>query len=386
MQDVLGKPLAIPCRRSDSLSSPSGAGFVANDQMIVFDAHLDLAWNALNWNRDLRLSVAEIRRSEASMKEEHRGANTVCFPELRRGEVAICLATILARTTPLQETLLDYRSQEIASAMGHGQRAYYRIMEEEGELRSLRNGSDIEKHLAVWRSGSRKAIGYILSMEGADPILSPGDAARWWDEGLRVVGISHFGEGVYAHGTSSPGGIKAKGFELLKAFEELGIILDTTHLTDRGFWQALEVFPGPVLASHNNCRALVPGDRQYSDEQLRALIQRGAVIGSALDSWMMLPGYKPGKTDNTQVKLQMIVAHIDHICQLAGNSTHAAIGSDLDGGFGREQSPADLDTIADLQRLPDMLKQKGFSETDIEGVTHGNWLRFFRKAWSKRPD
>ncbi len=359
---------------------------MANDQMIVFDAHLDMAWNALNWNRDLRLPVEEIRRAEAGTTEDHRGANTVCFPELRRGEVAFCLATILARSTARNEALLDYRSPEIASAIGQGQRTYYRIMEEEGELRSLRNWTDVEKHLAEWRSGSRKAIGYILSMEGADPILSPDDAARWRDEGLRVVGISHYGEGVYAHGTSGTGGIKEKGFALLKAFEELRMILDTTHLTDRGFWQALESFHGAVLASHNNCRALVPGDRQYSDEQLRALIERGAVIGAALDAWMMMPGYEPGKADNAQVKLEMIVAHIDHICQLAGDSTHAAIGSDLDGGFGREQSPSDLDTIADLQRLPDMLKQKGFSETDIEGVMHGNWLRFFRKAWSKGPN
>lgn len=350
--------------------------------MIVVDSHLDLAWNALNWNRDLRLPLAEMRRSEAGLREEHRGLNTVCFPEMRRGEVAICLATILARATNLNEAYLDYRSPEIASAMGLGQRAYYRIMEQQGHLRSLENWAEIEKHLAAWRGGAQQAIGYILSMEGADPILSPGDAANWWKQGLRVVGISHFGEGVYAHGTSGPGGIKPRGFELLKAFEELGMILDVTHLTDQGFWQALGSFHGRVLASHNNCRALVPGDRQFSDEQLRALIERGAVIGAALDSWMILPGYVPGQTDNSQVQLRMIVEHTDHICQLAGNARHVAIGSDLDGGFGREQSPADLDTIADLQRIPSMLEEKGFSGTDIEGVMHGNWLRFFRESWS----
>jgi membrane dipeptidase len=352
--------------------------------MIVIDAHLDLAWNALNWNRDLRLPVAEIRRAEASLREDHRGANTVCFPEMRRGEVAICLATVLARATPLNESLLDYRSPEIASAMAHGQRAYYRIMEEQGHLRGLRNCEDLEKHLAAWRDGDHQALGYILSMEGADPILSPGDAADWWEQGLRVVGISHYGAGVYAHGTSDPGGLTPKGFELLKAFEQLGMILDVTHLTDQGFWQALEAFHGPVLASHNNCRALVPGDRQFSDPQIRALFERGAVIGAALDSWMMLPGYVPGKTDNAQVQLRMIVEHTDHICQLAGDAQHAGIGSDLDGGFGREQSPADLDTIADLQRILALLREKGFSPADIESVMYGNWLRFFREAWSRQ--
>ena len=351
--------------------------------MLAIDSHLDLAWNALNWNRDLKLPVEDIRHAEKDLREEHRGANTVCFPEMRRGEVAICLATILARATTLNEEFLDYRSQEIASAMGHGQHTYYRIMEGQGQLRQLRNWEDVNKHIKAWQSGSHEAIGYILSMEGADPILSAQDAVNWWDEGLRVVGISHYGSGVYADGTSSPRGLTAKGIELLKVFEELGIVLDTTHLTDIGFWEALGAFQGHVLASHNNCRSLVPGDRQFSDQQIRALIERGAVIGSALDSWMMLPGYVPGKTDNSRVRLGMIVDHMDHICQLAGNSKHVAIGSDLDGGFGREQSPGDLETIADLQKIPGLLRERGFSPADIEGVMHGNWLRFFRKAWSR---
>ncbi|MHB8654843.1 MAG: dipeptidase [Terriglobia bacterium] len=354
--------------------------------MLVVDSHLDLAWNALNWNRDLRLPIEAIRRAEAGMTDEHRGANTVSFPEMRRGEVAICLATILARSTALNEALLDYRSQEIASAMGRGQRTFYRIMEEKGELRNLRNWRDVENHLATWRNGSGRMLGYILSMEGADPILSPGDAARWWDDGLRVVGLSHFGAGVYAHGTSSPGGLTTKGFELLKAFEELGMILDVTHLTDEGFGQAVDSFHGPVLASHNNCRSLVPGDRQFSDDQLRTLIDRGAVIGSALDSWMLWPDYVPGQADNALVKLQRVVGHIDHICQLAGNATHVAIGSDLDGGFGKEQSPSDLETIADLQRIALMLQEKEYSQSEIEDVMHGNWLRFFKEAWSNSAD
>jgi membrane dipeptidase len=350
--------------------------------MIVVDSHLDLAWNALNWNRDLTLPVEEIRRSEADMVDRNRGANTVCFPEMRRGDVAICLATVLARSTSVNEALLDWRSQEIASAMGHGQRKYYRIMERQGHLRMLRTPEDIQEHLAAWRKGSHDAIGYILSMEGADPILSPDDAADWWEKGLRVVGITHYGEGIYGHGTASPGGLTPKGFDLMKAFEQLDMIIDTTHLTDKGFWQVMESFQGKVLASHNNCRSLVPGDRQYSDEQLKALLARGAVIGGVLDSWMLWPGYVPGETDNSLVKLRMVIDHMDHICQLAGNAAHIAIGSDLDGGFGKEQSPSDLETIADLQRIPAMLKEKGYSESDIEGVMHGNWVRFFVRAWT----
>jgi membrane dipeptidase len=350
--------------------------------MIVVDSHLDLAWNALNWNRDLTLPIEEIRRSEADMTEYRRGANTVCFPEMRKGNVAICLATVLARCTNVNEPLLDWRSQEIASAMGHGQRNYYRIMEMKGHLRMLRHPADITSHLEEWRSGNRASIGYILSMEGADPILSPDDAANWWEKGLRVVGLTHYGSGLYGDGTSGKDGLTSRGFELLKAFEELGMIVDATHLTDKGFWQVLESFEGKVLASHNNCRSLVPGDRQFSDEQIKALIARGAVIGGVLDSWMLWPGYVPGETDNRQIKLRMVTDHMDRICQLAGNASHIAVGSDLDGGFGKEQSPADLETIADLQQIPAMLREKGYSEKDIEGVMHGNWVRFFTEAWS----
>jgi membrane dipeptidase len=100
---------------------------------------------------------------------------------------------------------------------------------------------------------------------------------------------------------------------------------------------------------------------------------------------MMVPGWIRGKTtpESIGVKIENIVAHIDHICQLAGNTRHVAIGTDLDGGYGREQTPADLDTIADLQRLPEMLNKRGYSAADIEGIMHANWVRFFKEAWSK---
>ena len=353
--------------------------------MIVIDGHLDLSWNALNWCRDLTLPVEEIRRSEAGMKELHRGANTVCFPEMRKGEVAICLATLMARSSGLKEPLVDYPNQQIASAMARGQLAYYGIMEEMGQLRMLKNWQDIEAHLAEWRAGSRDSapLGYILSMEGADPILSLRDLLRWWEDGLRVVNLAHYGVSAYAHGTGTTGGMTPRGIDLLKAMDEVGMILDVTHLADEAFDQAMEHFTMPVLASHHNCRALVPGQRQLSDEQIRRLIDRDAVIGAAFDCWMLLPGYEPGKTSNSQITLQTVVDHIDHVCQLAGNARHAAIGSDLDGGFGKEQSPSDLETIADLQKVSSLLRKRGYTELDVEAVTHANWIRFFRKAWSR---
>jgi membrane dipeptidase len=229
--------------------------------MIAIDAHLDLSWNALNWNRDLTLDVSEIRRLERGEQESNLGTNTVSFPALRKGDVAVSLATVLARASNLQEARLDFRNQQIAYAMAQGQLAYYRVMEREGQLRMLRDWSSFEAHLRDWRqaSGSGVPLGYTLSMEGADPIVSPSQVIDWWNDGLRVVGPVHYGMSAYAHGTGSPGGLTAKGRDLLKAMGEVGMILDVTHLADGSFWEAVELFQGPVLASHHNCRSLGSG-------------------------------------------------------------------------------------------------------------------------------
>lgn len=348
--------------------------------MIVIDAHLDLSYNALNWNRDLSQPVAGIRASEEGMAGKGRGTNTVAFPELRRGEVGICLATVLARAQPAGKTNIDFRNQEIAFAMAQGQLAYYRALEASGTSAFVRDTAGLCAAFESWRQdGVRAPFGFILSMEGADPIVSPAQTAQWWEDGLRVIGLAHYGPSAYAHGTNATGGLTAKGRDLLRAMADTGMILDMTHLCDESFWEALMLWQGPLLASHNNCRALVPGVRQFDDEQIRAIIERGAVIGSAFDAWMLAPSWTLSL--RPRVRLDSVIDHIDHICQLAGNARHVAIGSDLDGGYGAEQSPEDLDTIADLQKIPGLLRGRGYSEADVEGVMHGNWLRFFETAW-----
>lgn len=352
--------------------------------MIVMDAHLDLAWNALSWNRDLTLDIQEMRNAESTMRDKHRGANTVSFSEMRRGNVAVCIATVLARASGLGEPGLDFRTQEIAYAIAKGQLAYYRVLENQGYLKMLRTRRDLKEHIDKWPADPpTPPLGFILSMEGADPIVSPGQVREWWNEGLRVIGMAHYGRSAYAHGTGSSGGLTSKGKDLLQGMQETGMILDVTHLSDESFWEALDIFRGPVLASHNNCRALVPGNRQFTDEQIRELIQRDSVIGAAFDSWMLYAGWVLGSTPATAVSLENVADHIDHICQLAGNARHVGIGSDLDGGYGREQSPHDLDTIADLQALPAILDKRGYPQMEIEGIMHGNWLRFFEKAWTE---
>ncbi len=175
-------------------------------------------------------------------------------------------------------------------------------------------------------------------------------------QGLRALGPAHYGPGRYAQGTDATGGLRPGGRELLAEMERLNIILDATHLADESFFEALDRFHGRVWASHNNCRALVPHNRQFTDEQIARLVERDAIIGMPLDAWMMVPGWVRGQStpQNTGVTLQTMIDHLDHICQIAGNARHVAIGSDLDGGFGTEQTAADLDSIADLARVPDV--------------------------------
>jgi membrane dipeptidase len=351
--------------------------------MLVVDAHLDLSMNALHWNRDLMRSVPETRRAEAAMREKGRAAGTVAFPEMRAGNIGVSVVTLIARASFPGNPLSGYANQEIAAAVAHGQLAYYRILESQGVCRMLTDAAGLVAHVQEWEANGaeRTPLGFILSMEGADPILSPDHVAGWWEAGLRAVGLTHYGMSCYAHGTAAEGGLTERGRPLLDALAAVGMIVDLTHLADQSFWEVLEAFPGRVLASHQNARALVPGCRQFSDEQLRAVIERDGVIGAAFDAWMLQPNWTRGLTTNATLTMEAVAEQIDYVCQLAGNARHAAIGTDLDGGYGTEQCPNDLDTIADLQKIPDLMRRRGYSEADIRAIMHGNWLRFFEEVW-----
>ena len=356
--------------------------------MFTFDAHLDLSMNALEWNRDLSRPLAEINAREKGLQDKpDRGRATVSLPELRKGNVGLVVATQIARYVAPDNPLPGWHSPQQAWSHTQGQLAWYRAMEAQGELKQIRKWDELTAHLDYWNAEedkSQKAIGYILSLEGADSIVTLDYLEKAYQEGLRALGPAHYGPGRYAYGTDSSAPLNAQGKELLRKMDELGIILDATHLCDLAFWEALEQFQGPVWASHNNCRALVDHNRQFSDDMIKALIARGAVIGGVFDAWMLSPGWIRGKStpQERQVTLSTLLDHMDHICQLAGNADHIGIGSDLDGGFGTEQCPADIASIADLQKIPDLLRSRGYSEEDVQKVMHGNWLRFLKKAWS----
>lgn len=355
--------------------------------MLIIDAHLDLSMNAMEWNRDLRFPVEAINAREAGLTDKpDRGKATVALPELRKGNIGLVVVTQIARFVAPGNPLPGWHSPEQAWAHTQGQLTWYQAMEAAGEMVQINNLESLEEHIMLWSDGGpveHKPVGYILSLEGADSIIDLSYVEKAFNYGLRAIGPAHYGPGRYAQGTDATGGMGEAGRALLREMERLNIILDATHLCDDSFWEALDHFNGHVWASHNNCRALVNHNRQYSDEQIRALIERGAVIGAALDAWMMVPGWERGVSDPQRLNcnLEVAVDHIDHICQLAGNALHVGIGSDLDGAFGREQCPYDLEGISDLQKFVNLFEKRGYSQTDIENMMHGNWLRFLRKAW-----
>lgn len=355
--------------------------------MFIIDAHLDLAMNAIEWNRDLQQSIQHIREREKGMTDKpDRGNATVCLPELKKGNIGLVVATQIARYVAPGSDLPGWNSPEQAWAQTQAQLAWYKAMEEQGEMVQVKDMRSLNMHLAIWNDDGpddQKPLGYILSLEGADSLITLQHLERAYAYGLRALGPAHYGPGRYANGTNASGEMGPGGLALLRKMEELNIILDATHLCDDAFWQAMDHFHGAIWASHNLCRALVDHNRQFSDEQFKVLIERGAVIGAAFDAWMIVPGWERGISLPKQMycNMEKVIDHIDHICQLAGNCLHVGIGSDLDGAFGKEQCPYDLDTIADIQHIPSLLSKRGYSENDITGIMYGNWLRFLKNAW-----
>ncbi len=375
---------------------------------LILDAHLDLAWNAMSFDRDQTLPVETLRAREREMTGRGRGNCTTSLVEMRKGGVGLCLGTLLARSLPLpamqafyaESTVarrshgpvihredLDYTNQTVACAAAQGQLAYYRILEFDGEVSLIRTAADLTAAAIAWKDWLTRPIveatdvpppvGIIVSMEGADPIRSPREAEKWFENGLRTACLAHYGPSAYAMGTGGDGPLTPSGVELVEEFDRLGIILDLVHTADTAIEQALDHYGRPVFVSHGNCRALVPHDRQMSDAQIKAVASRGGVVGVVLDSWMIVRDYLRGGPREANPTLETLANHVDHICQITGSGLHVGIGSDLDGGFGTEQTPLDVETIADLQRLGDILSKRGYTDHDIEGVFHENFLRFF---------
>ena len=370
--------------------------------MLIIDGDYPMAFGAVDLNRDLTLPIEEARAAEPSWSSDDIWLDSgimATLPELRKAQIAAALVKVGGRISRPGNPLKGYRTGEIAYAVAHGQLDYYRILEAQGEARLLKTKSEFSEHMRSWSQAEEHSdlpIGFVLGIEGADPILHPAQVHDWWGDGIRVVSLTHYAISTYAHGTGTgtEGGLIPPAKELLQEMESCGMILDLTHLSDASIRQAIEIFAGPLIASHQNCRALTPGERQFPDDILKSIIDRGGVIGSSMDTWML---YRPGLSDwsnipsrrdvfpREAVTLEDFADHIDYVCQLAGNANHAAIGGDTDGQSGKDGAPFEIDTVADYQKLVEVLERRGYSSEDIENVMYRNWQRFY-ETWLMTDD
>ena len=374
------------------------------EPLLIVDGHLDMAFNALHNRRDLTQPVQLLREREDSVSaklsehpdslEQREGpwpvkptTVTVSLPEMRRAKVGIMLSTIMARVqAPGPKSHNAVRTREVAYAVGQSHLHYYKSLKRAGQITFIKTIRDLDACINAWADPDPETpIGLILSMESADPILDPGQVEQWWQTGLRSVSLTHFGANTYGHGTGAVGGLYPPAYALMDALRGTDIAIDLSHAADLTFWQIMEYWDGPVHASHCHCRALVSGQRHLSDDMITAIVERGGVIGMVFGEHFLNPRWNwddPASHTLTATRpMKAIIDHIDHICQLCGSADHVAIGSDLDGGYGRELSPTDLNTIADLQVFLNILRREGYQEKDVAKIAHGNLLRFFRNAW-----
>lgn len=363
--------------------------------MRLFDGHLDMALNALEWERDQARAVAEIRGREADGVHDDRGICTVTVPELRAGNTAVVLSTVIARAKPWVDPCRknifdnDWPAQSMAYGIAMGQFAYYRLLETQGKLTILTTARQLTDHLAAWAADADATpVGMIVTMEGADPILDPGQLQHWHDAGVRTLMLAHFGKSHYAHGTpidrpdrphDIDGPLTDMGRALLPEMERLGMPLDLTHTSDQTFTEAVDCFGGQIYSSHTCCRALCDLPRNHTDKQLLTIIERGGVIGLPLFNYFLMAGYKE-KGGKQQANLATLANHIDHICQLAGSAKQVAIGSDSDGGFGAEHMPAEIGTHRDIHKLAGTLAGRGYPDDDVALILGGNWEHFFAQT------
>lgn len=353
--------------------------------MLIVDAHLDIAYNALEDGRNPLLTVEQIRSSEP--KAPSSGRASVSFPQLRDAGAALVFGTIfvMPASSPMaQDTRLVYTDANSAFKLGMQQLDYYHrlVNVEENRLRLVGSQATLEEVLSSQQGQDEPLLGIVPLMEGADPVRAPEELELWFEKGVRLIGLA-WDDTRYAAGAwrGSGHGLTKEGRALLEVMHEYRVILDLTHMNERASLEALEQYEGPVAATHSNCRALVPGERQLSDTQIRAIGERDGVIGVVLFNSFLRAGYKKGDRKES-VTLDHVVAHIDHICQTLGNARHVSIGSDMDGGFGAADIPAELDTSADLPLIASSLRSAGYDESDIRQIMGANWINLLQSAWN----
>jgi len=339
----------------------------------LIDGHLDLAFNAVMLGRDLLGTVAAIRQAEGARPAHGEGIATVSLPALRTADVRVALATLFAAPAASAAAYRGYRTTEEAHAQALEELDYYHRLQERGEATLICRRGELDAVAA----GRAPGPGLVVLMEGADALRTPADLAAFVARGVRIVGLT-WRATRYAGSTGQPGPLTPAGHALLQEMARLGVALDISHLAEEACWQALAAFDGPVVASHANCRALVPGARQLSDAQIRAVADRDGVIGLVCYNYFIRAGWTAAM-GKAAVALADLAAHARHIAAVAGMRA-VALGSDLDGGIGYDHVPREIDTVADLPQFADALADAGFTRADITAILHENWLRALRKV------
>lgn len=351
--------------------------------MFIVDAHLDLAYNAIVKGRDPRLGVARIRATE---QPPGKDIATVGLPEMRQAGVGLVFATLFVSpsSTPFEREPNEhtYDTPEQAHQLAAAQIDYYRRMVDEDEsLRLVTGAAGLEEVVKSHASGDKPLMGFVLLMEGADCIREPEEAEWWYERGVRLIGPA-WDDTRYCAGAwrDSKQGLSKEGYALLEVMSGLGMILDLTHMSEVATFQSLDAYPGPVVATHANARAILPTERQLSDRQIKLIGERDGLIGAVLANFFLLPGYVRGRKES--VPVAQVADHIDHVCQVIGDARHAGLGTDLDGGFGLRDIPDPMDSIADLPLIATALREKGYAEEDVVGIMGGNWVELLRRAWA----
>ena len=361
--------------------------------MLIIDGDYPMAFGGVDLDRDLTLPIEAVRSAtdRRSIVDSWVDSETLAsLPEMRKGGIAAALVKVVGRIRRPNSPIWGFRTGHGAYSAAQAHLAYYNILASSSEVRILRSSGEFSAHIEEWEKTEDHdslPVGFVIGMEGADPILWPEQVREWWDSGLRVISLSHYGISTYSHGTGTgtQGGLFPPARKLLYEMDALGMILDVTHTSDKSVREALEIFTGPILASHQNCRAVTPGERQQPDDILSEVINRDGVIGHSMDTWMLYKGGTdwadiPSRREvfkRDEVTLEELVDHVDHISQLAGDSRHSGIGGDTDGQGGRDGAPYEIDTVADYQKLTDVLDRRGYSREDIENIMFRNWQRFF---------
>jgi membrane dipeptidase len=348
--------------------------------MFIVDAHLDLAYNSLGYGRDPGQSLAHIRATEKPNR--HRGQATVSFEAMQKGGVGLCFGTLFVSPASSKKASFDtdiiYHDAQEAHTLAMTQLDYYhRLSDEDPHIQLVGSLADLDTVIDSYQTGENPLIGIVPLMEGADPIRRPEEVEYWYERGLRLIGLA-WDDTRYADGDwNAQRGLTDDGRLLLEIMAEYNFILDLTHMSDKAMYEALDRYEGPIIASHSNARSLVPGNRQLNDAQIRLIGERGGVIGTVLFNEFLRANHVMGDPKHL-ITLDHVVAHIDHVCQLLGSAAHVGIGSDLDGGFGREDIPAEMDNIADECLIAAKLAERGYSETDVTDIMGGNWLNLLK--------